>query len=223
MPALEAAEPVAPATAAPRPEPAPPPVEAGSFVALRDELHDLARREDWPQAAALARRLPALASDDHQRLLAAVDLGDLVRAQGRLDEAHEAYEEAAQYGRAMLAAAPTDPQAVAALAGALTGVGDIAGDEGRLDAALEAYEEALDLRRQAAAASSGPGDHRALSLALERLADAREDRGHRVRALALYKESFDIAGALAAADPAAYGADLAVTRERMAELESRLA
>jgi hypothetical protein len=44
-----------------------------------------------------------------------------------------------------------------------------------------------------------------------------------VRALALYKESFDIAGALAAADPAAYGAELAVTRERMAELEARLA
>ena len=219
MLAPEPAEPVAPAVPPPRPEPA----VSGSFVALRGELHDLARREDWPQAAALARRLPALAADDHERLLAAIDLGDLVRAQGRLDEAHEAYDQAAGHGRALLVAAPTDPRSAGALAGALTGVGDVASDEGRLDAALDAYEEVVTLRRQVVAASSAPGDRRALSLALERLADAREDRGHRVRALALYKESFDIAGALAAADPTAYGADLAVTRERLAELEARLA
>jgi tetratricopeptide (TPR) repeat protein len=211
----EAAEPVAPAVPPPRPQ-----APAGEFVALRGQLHALARQEAWPEAAALARRLPALAGDDHQRLLAAIDLGDLSRAQGRLDEAHEAYEDAAALGRGLLAAAPADPGAAKALADALTGVGDIAAEEGRLDAALEAYEEVVALRRKSAAA---PADRRALSLALERLADAREDRGHRVRALALYKESFDIAGALAAADPATYGADLAVTRERLAELEARLA
>ncbi len=220
----EPAEPVVPATPPPKaPSIVPEPASAGEFVAVRGELHALARKEDWSQAAALARRLPTLAVNDHERLLAAVDLGDLVRAQSRLDEAHEAYEDAASYGRALLAAAPGDPASAVALAGALTGVGDIASDEGRLDAALEAYEEVVALRRKLVAASSAPANRRALSLALERLADAREDRGHRVRALALYKESFDIAGALAAADPTAYGAELAITRERLAELEARLA
>lgn len=217
-------KPEAPAEA-PKPESGPAPARApdpaGAFVAARKDLHAAARREDWAKAAALARRLPSLAANDHQRLLAAIDLGDLNRSQGRSDEAHEAYESAVSYGRALLAAG--DPAAPGALAGALTGVGDIASEEGRLDAALEAYEEAVALRRRAASTSARPRDRRALSLALERLADAREDRGHRMRALALYRESFDIAGALAAADPTAYGADLAVTRERLAELEARLA
>lgn len=218
----EPAEALAPAAPpGPPPEPAPVPEQRGEFVALRNELHALARKEDWTQAAALARRLPTLAASDNEKLLAAIDLADLNRAQGRPDEAHEAYEEAVAHGRAMLAAG--NPKAPGALAGALTGVGDIAAEEGRLDAALDAYEEAVALRRQAVSVSSNTQDKRALSLALERLADAREDRGHRVRALALYKESFDIAGALAAADPSAYGADFATTRERLAELEARLA
>jgi tetratricopeptide (TPR) repeat protein len=215
----EASAPAAPP--GPPPEPAPAPEQRGEFVALRNELHALARKEDWTQAAALARRLPTLAANDGEKLLAAIDLADLSRAQGKPDEAYEAYEEAVSYGRAMLAAG--NPKAPGALAGALTGVGDIASEEGRLDAALDAYEEAVALRRKAVAVSSNAQDKRALSLALERLADAREDRGHRVRALALYKESFDIAGALAAADPTAYGADFAITRERLAELEARLA
>lgn len=188
---------------------------------MRKALHAAARQEDWPKAAALVRQLPALATNEHERLLAAIDLGDLNRAQGKSDEAHDAYDQAVAHGRVLLV--QNHPKGPAALAGALTGVGDIASEEGRLDAALEAYEEAVALRRQVLAASSSPRDKRALSLALERLADAREDRGHRVRALALYKESFGIAGALAAVDPITYGADLAVTRERLAELEARLA
>jgi hypothetical protein len=57
---------------------------------------------------------------------------------------------------------------------------------------------------------------------LERLADLREDRGHRMRALDLYRESYDIAGRLAAADPARFGPDLAVTRARLNELEAKI-
>jgi tetratricopeptide (TPR) repeat protein len=180
--------------------------------------------ENWTEAAALSRRLPALAAGDVEHALAAQDAGDLARGAGKGDDAADAYHEAMTYARAAYTGAPTDPARRELLAGVLTNIGDVAQDEGRLDAAVEAYDEALALRRAAVAA--GPADPpalRALSLSLERLADAREDRGHRMRALDLYKESFDIAGHLAAADPARYGADLATTRERLAELESRIA
>jgi hypothetical protein len=212
-----------PAAVDPAPGPVPDPGEEG-FLAVRQRLHDAARMENWTEAAALSRRLPALAANDVERAQAAQDAGDLARGAGAADEAADAYHDALSYARTAAAEATMDSSRRELLAGVLTNVGDIAQDEGRLDAAVEAYEEALALRRAAVAA--GPADPpalRALSLSLERLADAREDRGHRMRALDLYKESFDIAGHLAAADPARYGADLASTRERLGELEARIA
>ena len=94
----------------------------------------------------------------------------------------------------------------------------------RLDAALSAFEEALALRRSRGGREAGDvGAQRALSVNLERLADLREDRGHRMRALDLYRESYDVAARLAAADPARFGPDLALTRQRLAELEAKIA
>ncbi|MDB5428950.1 MAG: Tetratricopeptide 2 repeat protein [Caulobacter sp.] len=217
---------VSPAPPPPQPEPParPPMAETGpgeNFQAVRSRLHQAARTEDWPEAAALSRRLPALAANDTERALAAQDAGDLARSAGRLDDAADAYHEALSYARGVHTADPAQGELLAA---ALTNAGDMAQDEGRLDAAVEAYDEALELRRATVASGrADPPALHALSLSLERLADAREDRGHRTRALDLYKESFDIAGHLAAADPARYGKDLAATRERLAELESRIA
>jgi hypothetical protein len=219
--------PTALAEQAPPPTASPPPrmeaVADESFADLRERLRTLVRTEQWPTAAALARRLPTSATNDEERLLAARDLGDFARSQGAGDEAAEAYEMALASARGLAAQAPTDAVRLAMLAGVLTGVGDSAQDEGRLEAAVEAYEEALEIRRQLARDDSSPGARRALSLALERLGDAREDRGHRVRALDLYRESFDIAGKLAALDPQKYGEDLQVTRRRLSELEAKLA
>ncbi len=212
---------------APPPTVSPPPrmeaVADEGFADLRERLRTLVRTEQWPAAAALARRLPASATNDEERLLAARDLGDFARSQGAGDEAADAYEMALASARGLAAQAPTDPVRLDMLAGVLTGVGDSAQDEGRLEAAVEAYEEALEIRRQLARDDSSAEARRALSLALERLGDAREDRGHRVRALDLYRESFDIAGKLAALDPQKYGEDLQVTRRRLGELEAKLA
>ncbi|MDP2259046.1 MAG: tetratricopeptide repeat protein [Caulobacter sp.] len=219
--------PTAFAPQAPPPTASPPPrletVADETFADLRERLRTLVREEQWPTAAALARRLPTSATNDEERLLAARDLGDFARAQGAGEEAAEAYEMALASARGLAAEAPTDPVRLAMLAGVLTGVGDSAQDEGRLEAAVEAYEEALEIRRQLAREDTSTEARRALSLALERLGDAREDRGHRVRAHDLYRESLEIAGQLAAADPQKYGEDLQVTRRRLGELEARLA
>ena len=201
----------------PEPEvhPGAPPGVAGAFAEARRELHQLTRAEHWSEAAVLVRRLSSLAGADHERRIAAQDAGDFARAQGLTDQAAEAYEDALSLAREIGDAA--------GLADALTNVGDMAHEEHRLESAVTAYEEALSLRRQLVDAS--PADLaavRALSLSLERLADVREDRGHRVRALDLYRESLELSGALAAADPAQYGADLAVTRRRFAELEAKV-
>ncbi|MCF8506458.1 MAG: tetratricopeptide repeat protein [Caulobacter sp.] len=211
--------------AAPPPQPPPRAEAAGDapFPVLREQFKALVQAESWTEAAALARRLPASATTDAERLTAASEVGDFHRSLGASDDAAEAYETALGYARMLHEASPKDAGAMAALAGALTGVGDAAQDEARLEVAVDAYEEALALRRKVAAAKTDGPSLRALSLALERLADAREDRGHRVRALDLYRESFDIAGKLAVKDPQAYGADLAITRRRLAELEARLA
>lgn len=212
-----------PATPPPQPPPRAEVVDGEPFASQRGRLKTLVQAGSWTEAAALARRLPASAATDDERLTAYSDLGDFARSQGASDEAAEAYETALSYARGLHDAKPKDAAAMAALAGALTGVGDMAHDEGRLEAAVVAFDEALTLRRKVAAAKKDGPTQRALSLALERLADAREDRGHRVRALDLYLESFDIAGKLAFKDPVAYGEDLAVTRRRLAELEARLA
>ena len=212
-----------PATPPPQPPPRTEDVAGLSFTALRDQFKTLVRAESWTEAAALARRLPASAATDEERVIASCDMGDFARSQGASDDAAEAYDTALSYARHIHDARPRDVAAMTSLAGVLTGVGDAAQDEARLDVAVEAYEEALALRRKVVAAKTDGPNLRALSLALERLADAREDRGHRVRALDLYRESFDIAGKLAAKDPLAYGEDLAVTRRRLAELEARLA
>lgn len=213
----EAPEPSAVAGVVPEPEvhSGAPPGAPGAFAEARRELHDHTRAERWSEAADSVRRLSSLAGDDHERRLAAQDAGDFARAQGLTDQAADAYDEALTHARQI-----GEP---AALADALTNVGDVAYEEQRLDTAVDAYEEALALRR--AFAERQPADlaaKRALSLALERLADAREDRGHRMRALDLYRESLDISGSLAAADPVAYGEDLAVTRRRLAEVEAKV-
>ncbi|MBU2135664.1 MAG: tetratricopeptide repeat protein [Alphaproteobacteria bacterium] len=147
-------------------------------------------------------------------MLAAQDAGDFARAQGRSDDAIEAYDQALAYAR--------QAQAPELIADALLNVGDMAYEEHRLDFAVESYDEAVALRRQIAREVGGPEARRALSIALERLADAREDRGHRTRALDLYRESEAIAAELAQADAARYGGDLATTRQRLEELEARI-
>jgi tetratricopeptide (TPR) repeat protein len=213
------AEPVA---AAPEPQPIAAPGE--TFSELRARLIAQSGQESWSEAAQTLNRLLRTASDDREKALARRDLGDFARSQGQLDEAAEAYDEAVSYARAVRAAKPDDATADDLLAGALSGVGDVAEIEGRLNEALAAFEEALALRRShGGREAADPNARRALSVSLERLADLREDRGHRMRALDLYRESYDVAACLAAADPARFGADLASTRARLAELEAKVA
>jgi hypothetical protein len=202
----------------------PAPAPAETFEELRARLVTLSRQEAWSQAAQALNRLLRMASDDREKALSRRDLGDFARGQGRLDEAAEAYEEAVSYARAVRAGKPGDFAADDLLASALSGVGDVAEMEGRLNEALSAFEEALALRRShGGREAADPNARRALSVSLERLADLREDRGHRMRALDLYRESYDVAARLAAADPARFGADLASTRARLAELEAKVA
>ncbi|KSB88828.1 hypothetical protein AS593_23235 [Caulobacter vibrioides] len=206
------------------PAPALAPVGATEFESLRAEMLALCGSEAWNPAARVLARLVRAAESDRERTIAYRDLGDFAAAQGRYDDAAEAYEEAVSYARMVRKAAPHDPSADELLAGALAGVGDTAEAEGRLNEALAAFEEALALRRSPGGREAAdPGAQRALSVALERLADLREDRGHRMRALDLYRESYDVTARLAAADPALFGLDLVATRARLEEIEARVA
>ena len=210
----------------PLPEPTQPPEP--TFAELRAKLVTLSREEAWPEAAKTLNRLLRLAGDDREKAMAHRDLGDFARSQGQLDQAAEAYEDAVSYARAVRAAKPPAAHHDFAdddlLASALAGVGDVAEIEGRLNEALAAFEESLALRRShGGREAADPRAKRALSVSLERLADLREDRGHRMRALDLYRESYDVAARLAEADPARFGADLASTRARLAELEAKVA
>jgi tetratricopeptide (TPR) repeat protein len=179
--------------------------------------------ESWAEAAQLLLTMKTTARGDRELATVHRDLGDFARAQGQLDDAAEAYETAVSHARDALRAAPENLTVMELLAGSLAGVGDVAEIEGRLDDALSAFEESLALRRSSGGREAlDPAAQRALSVSLERLADLREDRGHRMRALDLYRESYDVAARLAAADPARFGSDLALTRQRLAELEARI-
>ncbi|MDP2214426.1 tetratricopeptide repeat protein [Phenylobacterium sp.] len=218
--AIAAAAPESPPESAAEPDPEPAPAAAvaapplDDFDAARSDLRMHARAEAWGPAALALQRVSALASNDRQQMLAAQDAGDFARAQGRSDDAIEAYDLALSYAR--------QAEAPELIADGLLNVGDMAYEEQRLDSAVESYEAAVALRRQIAGENGGPEARRALSIALERLADAREDRGHRTRALDLYRESEALAADLAQADAARYGADLASTRQRREELEARI-
>ncbi len=223
-PATPAMTPVAMTPPAPPPVSAPAPVGATEFEILRAEMLALCGSEAWNPAARVLAKLVRAAESDRERTIAYRDLGDFAAAQGRHDDAAEAYEEAVSYARMVRKAAPNDSSADELLAGALAGVGDTAEAEGRLNEALAAFEEALALRRSPGGREAAdPGAQRALSVALERLADLREDRGHRMRALDLYRESYDVTARLAAADPARFGLDLVATRARLEEIEARVA
>ena len=222
LPAAEAAveeppAPIEPVASEPAPEPAaaPPAEPSGlTFAQARAALHDHARAENWTEAAQALQQVSALAASPHEQILAAQDAGDFARAQGRNDEAFEAYEEALFYARQ--AGSPDE------LSDALINSGDMACEEHRLDAAVAAYEEAVALRRGAVTGGAGSEPVRRLALALERLADAREDRGHRMRALDIYRESTALMAGLAAADAERFGADHAASQQRLAELEARV-
>jgi len=216
------ASPVLEMTPAPAPTPVAPPTE--SFDQIRERMVALSRAESWADAARALMALKAAARGDRQQAAAYRDLGDFARGQGQMDDAAEAYDNAVSHARDALRATPSDPAAIELLAGTLAGVGDVAETEGRLDDALSAFEESLALRRSSGGREAqDPAAQRALSVSLERLADLREDRGHRMRALDLYRESYDVAARLAAADPARFGPDLALTRQRLAELEAKIA
>lgn len=226
-PSPAAAEPVAtpvmPVAPPPAPVAAPPPQPSpNTFAEMRARLVGLSREDSWAECARLLAAMKRAAHTDEELAIVHRDLGDFARAQGQLDEAAEAYDEAVAYARQVRQARPNDAS-TELLAGALSGVGDVAEAEGRLDAALSAFEEALALRRSRGGREAHDANaQRALSVNLERLADLREDRGHRMRALDLYRESYDIAGRLAAADPARFGPDLATTRARLNELEAKI-
>jgi len=218
-------EPVAPPVmsvappAATQPAPAPRPA---TFAELRGRLVSFSRDGSWHEAARALSAMKTTAQTDEELAIVYRDLGDFARAQGQMDDAAEAYDTSVSYARQVRQTRGNDESAEL-LAGSLSGVGDVAEAEGRLDAALAAFEEALALRRSRGGREAGDaGAQRALSVNLERLADLREDRGHRMRALDLYRESYDIAGRLAAADPARFGPDLAVTRARLNELEAKI-
>lgn len=212
---------VAAPVATPTPQPAPPPRPA-TFAELRARLVSLSRGESWHEAARTLSAMKTTARTDEELAIVYRDLGDFARAQGQMDDAAEAYDTSVSYAR-QVRQTRGDDESAELLAGSLSGVGDVAEAEGRLDAALAAFEEALALRRSRGGREAGDaGAQRALSVNLERLADLREDRGHRMRALDLYRESYDIAGRLAAADPARFGPDLAVTRARLNELEAKI-
>lgn len=213
--------------AAPRPTPAAQPARPApatdSFAQMRERMVALTRAESWSEAARMLIAMKAAARGDRELATVYRDLGDFARGQGQMDEAAEAYDTAVSHARDALRAAPSDLNAIELLAGTLAGVGDVAETEGRLDDALSAFEESLALRRSSGGREAqDPGAQRALSVSLERLADLREDRGHRMRALDLYRESYDVAARLAAADPARFGPDLALTRQRLAELEAKI-
>lgn len=212
---------MAPTVPGPTPTPQAPPPE--TFAQLRERMVALSRAESWSEAARALIAMKGSARSDHEKAVAYRDLGDFARGQGQMDDAAEAYETAVSYARDALRTTPDDPVAIELLAGTLAGVGDVAESEGRLDNALSAFEETLALRRSSGGREAhDPAAQRALSVSLERLADLREDRGHRMRALDLYRESYDVAARLAAADPARFGPDLALTRARLAELEAKV-
>ena len=129
-------------------------------------------------------------------------IGDVTRAQGRLDEALDAYRAALEIAKALAAADPGNAQSRRDLSVSWSRIGVTAMARGRLDEARKAFDAWRELIEQLCADDPGNADwRRDLAMSHTNIGDVARAQGRLDAALAAYRAGLEIAEALAAADP----------------------
>jgi len=155
------------------------------------------------QALSLRETLAAGGSDLEQRnlALALASVGDLLEANGRIDEARTMFERSLSMRQALLAAKPNDADARRELTTALLRIGWMEMQTGRPERAVEHYREMLSIRESILAASETGRARRDVMRAHAVLAQALEATGQMQGAIESARTELALAEQLARDDP----------------------
>ena len=148
-------------------------------------------------------------------------VGDVLVAQGKLDEALKAYRDGLAIGERLAAADRSNTQWQRDLSVSYDKVGDVLVAQGKLDEALKAYRDSLAIaERLAAADRSNTQWQRDLSVSYNKVGDVLVAQGKLDEALKAYRDGLAIAERLAAADRSntQWQRDLSVSYDKVGDV-----
>ena len=152
-------------------------------------------------------------------------VGDVFQAQGKLAEAHAAFEARMQISRRLAQLDPSNAEWQRGLAVAHSKVGDVLQAQGKLAEAQAAFGENLRISRGLAELDPGnAGWQRELAVAHSTVGDVLQAQGKLAEAQAAFAEGLKIFRALTELDPgnAGWQRDLAVACVKVARAEQEL-
>jgi tetratricopeptide (TPR) repeat protein len=194
---------------------------ARNYQILGDTAKQLAHAKE---AHRLLAALSAQKPDDisyHFALSAAFnDVGDVLLAQGKLDEALKSYGDSLAIRKRLADSDSSNTLWQRELSVSYDRLGDILVRQGKLDEALRNYRDSLAIAEHLAASDRTNTDwQRDLSLSYDSIADVQMDQGDFAGALKSYSDSLEIKKRLAASDRSNIGwqSDLALSYERFGD------
>lgn len=195
------------------------PADFGTWIEL-SRLHRAAG--SLPLARRTAEAALQHVGDDHDRMVAEGELGDIAVAEGQLSSAVCHYETAMLISKALVEANPDNPNLQRQLSVSHQKLGDVALAEGDLVRAFSTYSAGLAIVRQLVVADPGNATWQSdLSVSHRKLGDVARDKGDVSNARSAYTAGLMIAERLAATEPGNAGRqrDLAVSHGSLGILE----
>jgi len=175
---------------------------ARNYELLGDTGKQFARASE---AHRLLARLAAEKPNDttYQRDLSVAyeEVGDVLKAQGKLDEALKAYRDSLAIAERLAAADRSNTLWQRDLSVSYNKVGNVLKTQGKLDEALKAYRDSLAIRERLAASDPSNSDwQRILAVSYDNVGDPLVAQGKLDEALKAYRDGLAIRERLAAAD-----------------------
>ena len=174
-----------------------------------------------PQARRTAEAALQHVEDDHDRMVAEGELGNIAVAEGQLPTAAHHYQAAMQASNALAEADPDNLDLQRQLSVTHNKLGDVAVAEGDLAGARRSYAADLAIAERLAAADPGNAEWQFdLGVSNERLGGVAMAQGDLETGKANHQKRHEIIERLAAADPdnAAWARDLSVSHEKLGDV-----
>jgi tetratricopeptide (TPR) repeat protein len=128
-------------------------------------------------------------------------IGDVLRAQGRLDDAIKSYRDSQAIFQRLAAFDPSNADWQSGLSLSYSSVGDVLGAQGKLDEALKSYRDSLIIIERLATSDRSNTDwQHNLSALYDKLGNVLKAHGKLEEALKSYRDSLIIIERLAASD-----------------------
>ena len=140
--------------------------------------------------------------EDRQTAWARLGLGDVLVAQGQLEQALESYQAGLKIAERLAELDPSNTEWQRDLSVSHNRIGDVQGTQGGLAAAQASYQAGLEIQQRLAA--SDPSNtlwQRDLSISHNKIGDVQVAQGRLEAAQASYQAGLEIAERLAASDP----------------------